>query len=59
MCCEQVKGQRFLEFDLTVVCDACAAEIKLHKLIAADQTSLHYGVSHLRAGQPQHLENTH
>lgn len=36
--------------DLTVVCDPCAAEIKLNQLIAADQTSPHYCVSHLSAG---------
>ena len=36
--------------DFTVVCDPCAAEIKLNKLIATDQTLPHYCVSHLSAG---------
>lgn len=43
-------------FDLTVVGNARAAEVEFKELRAAQQTSPHYGVSHLGAGQPQHLQ---
>lgn len=43
--------------ELTVVGDARAAEIEFNELSAAQQTSPHYRVSHLGAGQPQHLQN--
>lgn len=37
-------------YDFTVICDPCAAEIKLKKLIAADHTFPHYCVPHPSAG---------
>lgn len=44
------------EVDLTVVGDARAAEVEFNELGAAQQTSPHHCVSHLGAGQPQHLQ---
>lgn len=42
--------------DLTAVGNARAAEVEFSKLSAAQQTSPHDCVSHLGAGQPQHLQ---
>lgn len=51
ICCESDEETLVvLEFDLTVVCDPRAAQIKFHELIAPNQTSPHYRVSHLRTG---------
>lgn len=48
--------QRVWEVDLTVVGNARAAEVEFGELSAAQQTSPHDCVSHLGAGQPQHLQ---
>lgn len=45
------------EADLTVVGDACVAEVELNELRAVQQTSPHHRVSHLGQGQPQHLQS--
>lgn len=50
-------GSVCLWVSLTVVGNTCAAEIEFNELSAAQQTSPHHCVSHLGAGQPQHLQN--
>lgn len=39
------------ERDLTVVSDACAAEVELEQLSTVDQTSPHHRVTHRSTGQ--------